>query len=41
MAPGEKVEEDHHSDSRLLTDGMDDILDHCDRKNGATNMGPV
>lgn len=41
MAPGEKVEKDHHGDSRLFIDGMDDILDHCDRKNGAPNMGPV
>ena len=41
MAPGEKAKEDHYSDSRLFTDGMDDILDRRDRKNGAPNMGPV
>ncbi len=41
MAPREKVEEDHHRDCRLFTDGMDDILDNCDREDGAPNMGPV
>lgn len=41
MAPREKVEKDHHSGSRLFTDGMDDLLDHCDRENCPSNMGPV
>lgn len=41
MAPREEVEEAHHSNSRLFTDGLDDILDHCDCENGAPNMGPI
>lgn len=41
MEAGEEIEAHNYGDSGISNDGMDDILDHCDGKDSASNMGSI
>lgn len=41
MAAGEKIEAHNNSDSGISDDGVDDILDHSNGEDGASNLGSI
>ena len=41
MAAGEEIEAHNNGDCGIFNDGMDDILDCCDGKDCASNLGSI
>ena len=41
MAAGEEVKKDNHGSGGISDDGVDDLLDYCNDKDGTPDLGSV